>query len=86
MPLIFLRASAWVKEMDKIFAHMRKRYGDKGSPYLRPWEGLKDLVILPFINKVYSTDVTHSMIHLTHLGSNLITVRTAFKKFQLTLS
>ena len=27
---------------------------------LKPWDGLKDLVILPFINKIYSTKHTHT--------------------------
>ena len=49
-PFNLLELSACVKEMDRIFAHNRNKYGDKGSPCLKPYDGVKDLVKFPFIN------------------------------------
>lgn len=80
IPLILLRLSACDKEIESVLAHIRKRYGDKGSPCLSHWECLKEFVKFPLINKVYWTKDTHSIILLIHFMSKFMTVRIAFKR------
>jgi hypothetical protein len=52
MPFRLWRVSCLSKAHERIFAHMRKRYGDSGSPCLSPLVGLKVPMGLPLRSKL----------------------------------
>ena len=86
IPLILFWFLAFMSAREKMFAHIRNKYGEIGYPCLSPFLGVKDWVMLPFMRRVYWTEITHSMIHCTHLSLKFMARRIAFKKLQSTLS
>ena len=59
MPFRCFSLSCLSRAQDKMLAHIRKRYGERGSPYLRPLLGLKTLLGVPFIRILNETVWTH---------------------------
>lgn len=51
-PEIMFEDSALRRANDKMLAHIRKRYGEMGSPCLSPVPGLKELDMLPLKRRV----------------------------------
>ena len=79
---------SWAKASseERACVHMAKRRGERGSPCLKPQEGLKVRVDLPLTRTEYWTVVTHSLMRRIQCSENLHLIRHCSKKDQLILS
>jgi hypothetical protein len=78
--------SALFNNEEKPSAQIRKRYGEIGSPCLKPRCGVITSVHDPFTLNWYLTDVIHLMIRFIHLSSKPNLLIIASKKFHSTRS
>jgi len=52
-PLILYWFSAFMSARERMFAHIRNKYEERGFPCLSPFLGVKDLEMLPLMRRVY---------------------------------
>jgi hypothetical protein len=62
-PLILLAACSLSMSLDQTSWQRMNKWGDKGSPYLRPLEGENCLDLPPFMSTEKETVLTHSITH-----------------------
>src|SRR5262249_477417 len=74
-----------ITSKDNTFDTMINKYGEMGSPYLKPRVGSISPLFCPFTWKEYETIVTSCIIHLSHFSLNFIASMTSSKKPHSTL-
>ncbi|QHO31590.1 Putative ovule protein [Arachis hypogaea] len=79
IPLIILLFWALISNFERTFAQSTNKFGDKGSPYLRPLEGLKLLLGAPLIMIENETNDIQFQTILIHFRENPIETITSLR-------